>query len=148
MNTPADEPRCSHSYYRSPTFSGRNRTQDGVNRAGMSRGERLFWGHLLVWAALVIAADGLDLLPDVGSADGWNWFFLGAGVLSGVGCVRDLLARPRRALDFWDWAIAAGMIVVGLDGFTSGWIAMSIMALLLGALVLIAGERRTSPTAT
>lgn len=146
------QPRCRHSVHRAPSVHGQDRGQDlgqdRNGRAAMNRGERLFWGHLLVWAALVLVADRLDLLPEVASTDGWTWFFVGAGALATVGCVRDLMARPRRALDLWDWAIAAGLLVVGLDGFPAGWIIIAIIALLLGALVLIAGERRTSPTAT
>lgn len=71
-------------------------------------------GLLLIWAALVVGADGLGLLPQIGVADAWNWIFLSAGTLATIGCVRRLLSHPRQDPDRSDYAVAGQTSTVPL----------------------------------
>jgi|GEM_PF-1833686 len=116
----------------------------GVTKRGA---EHLYWALLLIWAALVVGADGLGLLPQIGVADTWNWIFLGAGTLATIGCVRRLLSHPRRDPDLSDYAVAGVLLVLGLGGFVSAWMVTSVVLLLLGLLVLVTDARRITPAA-
>jgi hypothetical protein len=107
------------------------------------RAQHLFWALLLIWAALVVGADGLGLLPQIGAADAWNWIFLGAGTLATIGCVRRLLSHPRQDPDLSDFAFAGFLVVLGLGGFVSAWLVTSVVLLVLGLLVLVTDARRT-----
>ena len=109
--------------------------------------QHLAWALLLIWAALVVGADGLGLLPQVGVADAWNWIFLGAGILATIGCARRLLAHPREDPDLSDYAFAGFLVVIGLGGFVSAWMVTSVVLLVLGLLVLVTDARRTDPAA-
>ena len=113
-----------------------------ISRRRITDGDRLFWGILLIWAALVVGADGLGLLPRVGSADLWNWIFLGAGIMATAGCIRRRLADRQAEPDLWSWAVAGALLVVGLGGFVSSWAVTSAVMLVFGLLVLAAGPRR------
>ena len=108
--------------------------------------QHLFWALVLIWAALVVGADGLGLLPRIGEADVWNWIFLGAGVLATAGCVRRLLSRARQDPDLSDWAVAGGLLVRGLGGCGSAWLVTAVVLLALGLLVLITDARQAAPT--
>lgn len=109
--------------------------------------QHLFWALVLIWAALVIGADGLGLLPRLGEADVWNWIFLGAGVLATAGCVRRLLSRESQDPDLSDWAVAGVLLVLGLGGFVSAWLVTAVVLLALGLLVLVTDARQAAPRA-
>jgi hypothetical protein len=115
---------------------------------GTTRGtQHLAWALLAIWAALVVGAEGLGLLPQIGVADAWNWLFLGAGILATIGCVRRLLAHPRQDLDLSDYAFAGLLVVLGLGGFVSAWLVTSVVLLVLGLLILVTDARRSDPAA-
>jgi hypothetical protein len=120
-------------------------TPDRAGRAPTTkgRGERLFWALLLIWAALVIGADGLGLLPQVGSAGTWNWIFFGAGILATEGCLRHLITDPRHEVDLSSVAVAGVLLVIGLDGFAFTWVVASVVMLLMGLVILVADRRRS-----
>lgn len=117
------------------------------DRAPTGRAPHLYWAVLLIWSAAVVGADGLGLLPQVGTADVWNWVFLGAGVLAVVGCARRLIAADRDDPDVSDYAFAGAMLVLGLGGFVSAWLVTSVVLLVLGLLVLVSDARRSAPAA-
>jgi hypothetical protein len=120
----------------------------GTPAAVTARGaEHLYWALLLIWAALVVGADGLGLLPAIGVADTWNWIFLGAGTLATIGCVRRLLSHPRQDPDLSDYAVAGILLVLGLGGFVSAWLVTSVVLLVLGLIVLVTDARRAGPAA-
>jgi hypothetical protein len=99
--------------------------------------ERLYWAIVLLWAGLVVAAQGLDLLPRLGDADIWNWTFLGAGLLA-LG--RFLVRAASRVLPDPDWSdlgFAAVLTVLGLGGFIAFWIACSAALIAVGGTLLV-----------
>lgn len=120
-----------------PTSGTTGRADDATK----GRRERLYWALVLVWSGLVVAADGLDALPQAGTADAWNWIFLGAGVLAAAGCVRNLVRRPDRPAELSSWAFAGVLLAIGLDGFLSGWAVTSTLLLVLGVLIIVAEAR-------
>jgi hypothetical protein len=115
-----------------------------INGYQLRWNERLYWAIVLLWAGVVVAADGLDLLPVAGRSDAWNWIFLGAGLLAlGRGVMRALspgLPDP----DVCDLGFALGLTVLGLGGFITFWIACSTVLIAVGATLLIQALRRHS----
>jgi hypothetical protein len=107
--------------------------------------ERLYWAIVLLWAGVVVAADGLGLLPAASRADAWNWIFLGAGLLAlgrwGVRALSPGLPDP----DVSDLGFALVLTMLGLGGFITFWIACSAVLIAVGATLLIQALRRHHP---
>jgi hypothetical protein len=104
--------------------------------------ERLYWAIVLLWAGLVVAAAGLDLLPAAGRADAWNWIFLGAGSLALGRAVVRAVSPDLRDPDVSDLGFAVVLTVLGLGGFVTFWIACSATLIAVGATLLIQAVRR------
>jgi hypothetical protein len=110
-----------------------------TNNTGMRLrwSERLYWAIVLLWAGLVVAADGLDVLPGAGRADAWNWIFLGAGLLALGRLVARTLSPAATDPDASDLGFALVLTVLGLGGFLTFWIACSTALVAVGTTLLI-----------
>ena len=102
--------------------------------------EALYWAGVLIWAGLVIAGNTLGLSPQVGSADAWNWFFLGAGL---YGTLMNLYysAMPNPIATTWDYIWSGFWLVLGLSGFLMIDVFWPLVLVLIGLTVLVKAFR-------
>ena len=106
----------------------------------------IYFGGVLIWAGIVFAADSLGFLPQIGSSDAWSWIFLGAGVASLIGnLIRQASSSILNPSGF-DYIFGAVLLAIGLGGFTSLYIALSVVLLLVGGAILYNALFRTRRT--
>ena len=106
----------------------------------------LYFGGVLVWAGIVFAADSLGFLPQIGSSDAWSWIFLGSGFASLIGnLIRQASSSILNPSGF-DYIFGAVLLAIGLGGFTSLYIALSVVLLLVGGAILYTALFRTRRT--
>ena len=107
----------------------------------------LYFGGVLIWAGIVFAADSLGYLPQIGFSSVWSWFFLGAGIFSLVGnLVRQVSPSILNPSEF-DYLFGLVLLAIGIGGFTSLYIALSLLPVLVGGAILyivISRSKRTS----
>ncbi len=106
----------------------------------------LYFGSVLICAGIVFAADSLGFLPQIGSSDAWSWIFLGAGVAALIGnLIRQASSSILNPSGF-DYIFGAVLLAIGLGGFTSLYIALSVVLLLVGGAILYTALFRTRRT--
>jgi hypothetical protein len=96
----------------------------------------VFWAGILVWAGLVLMADNLGYLPEIGEAEAWNWILAGVGVLllleALVRAASPDYARPTTGRFIW----AGVIILVGLSGIISFELVWPLILVVAGVAVL------------
>ena len=96
-----------------------------------------YFGGVLVWAGFIFAADNLGFLPQIGDSNAWSWIFLGAGLASLVGnIIRQISSNILNPSDF-DYIFGAVLLAIGIGGFTSLYIALSVVLVLVGGAILL-----------
>lgn len=110
--------------------------QDSGKKA-RKRAEGLWWAGALIWAGVVLGAESLDLLPQVGGADAWSWVFLGAGLYGLVSNLYYVSSQSSYKPAAWDWIWSGGLTVVGLGGFTTVNISWPLILILIGGAILV-----------
>lgn len=106
----------------------------------------IYFGGVLVWAGIVFAADSLGFLPQIGSSNAWSWIFIGAGVAALIGnLIRQASSSILNPSGF-DYIFGAVLLAIGLGGFTSLYIALSVVLLLVGGAILYTALFRTRRT--
>ena len=95
------------------------------------RMDSIWWAGALIWIGLTLAAEYLDILPEVGDAnEWWPWIFLGVGPWSlALNLYRQSSGWPNPST--WDWIWTAIFLAAGLDTI------VDIGGELVGAGVLI-----------
>ena len=104
----------------------------------------IYFGGVLIWAGIVFAADSLGYLPQIGSSDAWSWIFLGAGVAALIG---NLIRQASSSIlnpSAFDYLFGAVLLAIGLGGFTSLYIALALVLVLVGGAILYSALFRTS----
>jgi hypothetical protein len=108
----------------------------------------VYFGGVLVWAGVVFAADSLGYLPQIGDSDAWSWIFLGAGLAALVGnLIRQASASILNPSGF-DYIFGAVLLAIGIGGFTSLYIALSLVLVLVGGVILFSAIFRTKNTSS
>jgi hypothetical protein len=105
-------------------------------RKERQRLEGLWWAVALIWAGLVLGADSMGLVPQIGDASAWNWIFLGAGTVSLVGSVYRLIASNVPSPTIWDWVWGSVCLIIGLDGFLTLNIFWPLILIGVGGAIL------------
>ena len=106
----------------------------------------IYFGGVLVWAGIVFAADSLGYLPQIGDSDAWSWIFLGAGLASLVG---NLIRQASSSIlnpSAFDYIFGAVLLAIGVGGFTSLYIALSLVLVLVGGAILFSAIFRPKKT--
>lgn len=118
---------------------------DDVEQWGMINA--IYFGGVLLWAGLIFAADSLGYLPKIGDSSAWSWTFLGAGLFSLLGnLVRQVSPGILNPSSF-DYLFGAVLLAIGIGGFTSLYIALSLLLVVAGGVILysvFARSRRSS----
>jgi len=102
--------------------------------------EALYWAGVLIWAGLVISANSLSLLPQIGRADAWSWMFIGAGL---YGTMMNLYysTLPDTITTTWDYLWSGFWLVLGFSGFLMIDVFWPLVLVLIGLTVLVKAFR-------
>ena len=106
----------------------------------------IYFGGVLVWAGVVFAADSLGYLPQIGYSDAWSWIFLGAGLAALVG---NLIRQASSSIlnpSTFDYIFGTVLLAIGIGGFTSLYITLSLVLVLVGGAILYSAIFRTKKT--
>jgi hypothetical protein len=106
----------------------------------------LYFGGVLLLAGIVFAADSLGYLPQVGYSSAWSWIFLGAGLFSLVGNLIRQVSPSILNPSAFDYLFGAVLLAIGIGGFTSLYIALSLLLILVGGVILYSVIFRTKKT--
>lgn len=106
---------------------------DRDQKAERKRLEAIWWGGVLVWIGLILGAEYLEILPEIGErADIWPWIFVGVGPwtlgLNLYRTISETAPKPRT----WDWIWTAVFMLVALGAL------VDIGGEIVGAVVLVA----------
>jgi hypothetical protein len=96
----------------------------------------IYFGGVLLWAGIVFAADSLGYLPQRGFSSAWSWFFLGAGLFSLVGNLVRQVSPGIVNPSAFDYLFGIVLLAIGIGGFTSLYIALSLLLVLVGGAIL------------
>lgn len=96
----------------------------------------IYFGGVLLWAGIVFAADSLGYLPQIGFSSAWSWFFLGAGLFSLVGNIIRQISLGILNPSTFDYLFGLVLLAIGIGGFTSLYIALSLLLVLGGGAIL------------
>jgi hypothetical protein len=96
----------------------------------------IYFGGVLLWAGIVLATDSLGYLPQIGFSSAWSWFFLGAGLFSLVGNLVRHVSPGILNPSTFDYLFGAVLLTIGIGGFTSLYIALSLLLVLVGGAIL------------
>ncbi|MCJ7534479.1 MAG: hypothetical protein MUO57_02975 [Anaerolineales bacterium] len=108
----------------------------------------IYFGGVLIWAGVVFAADSLGYLPQIGDSYAWSWIFLGAGLAALVGnLIRQASSSILNPSGF-DYIFSAVLLAIGIGGFTSLYIALSLVLVLVGGAILFSVIFRTKNTSS
>jgi hypothetical protein len=112
--------------------------------AERKRAESIWWGGALLWAGVMIGAERLNVLPDVGlHNESWPWIVLGLGVWALIWNGFRLLSTLPNP-NTWDWAWTVVFLLVGFGGmsnFTEELLG-AVILMAVGAVVLLRGVLR------
>lgn len=96
----------------------------------------VFWAAILIMAGLVFLANNMGFLPELGSAEPWDWIFFGAGALLLI----EVLVRvvsPDYARPVTGRIIFAGVLLaVGLSGLGDFEFTWPLILVLIGFAIL------------
>jgi hypothetical protein len=100
-------------------------------KAERKRIDAIWWAGVLIWIGLVLGADNLNILPQIGDGgEWWLWIFLGAGLWALALNVFSMMSTwPNPST--WDWVWTAIFLFVGLGGI------VNIAGEIVGAVVLV-----------
>ena len=107
--------------------------------------DSIWWGGAFIWVGLVLGAEWLDILPNLGRDTGswWPWIFVGIGPWAlGMNLYRSFTDLPNP--NTWDWVWAAIFMVTAIGAFIdfSGEIAGATALVIIGALIIFNTMRK------
>jgi hypothetical protein len=117
----------------SEEFSQQDESQREAER---KRFDGIFWGGVILLAGVILIADNLGVLPQIGQAGFWSWLFLAMGVYALVlGAIRLTSANfPNPTTDEYVWT--AIFLLIGLSGFIGFSLAWPVALVLIGVAIL------------
>jgi hypothetical protein len=107
----------------------------------------IYFGGVLVYAGIIFIADSLGFLPQIGDSSAWSWIFLGAGLASLIGNLIRQASPNIINPSAFDYVFGAVLLAIGLGGFISLYIALSVLLLLVGGVILYRALVRTRKAA-
>ena len=106
--------------------------------------DSVWWGGAFIWVGLVLGAEWLDVLPDVGEGSNWwPWIFIGLAPWAlGLNVYRSTTALPNP--NAWDWVWTGIFTVIALGTFVdfSGEIAGAVALVVIGSLIMFNAIRK------
>jgi hypothetical protein len=108
-----------------------------TEREERKRLEAIWWAGALIWAGLVLVADSLGLLPQIGESDAWSWVFLGAGLYGMLGNLYRVANPGSPNPTAWDYIWSGGLLIFGLAGMFSVNIFWPFIFIFVGVVILV-----------
>jgi len=101
--------------------------------------DAIWWAGALVWAGVVLMAESLGYLPQIGEAGAWSWIFFGAGVLALLlTLVRAVSPSPNyRGPKTSDFIITAVLLIIGVSDFIRVGIGFALILVVVGLAILV-----------
>lgn len=100
------------------------------------------WALILIWGGLVLLAGNLGLYDAIELLDGWELFFIGAGlILLGEVLIRRLIPEYRQPL-IGTIILAGVFLAIGLGGLFTWGILWALLLIGIGVYVLFTGFLR------
>jgi hypothetical protein len=96
------------------------------------------WAFILIWGGLVLLAANLNFLDDL-FLEGWQLFFLGAGVILLLEVVLRLLLPAYRQPVIGTIILALVFLAIGLGGLVKWYLLWPLVLIGVGAYILFAG---------
>lgn len=97
-----------------------------------SRYETIYWAGALIWAGLVLTAESLGFLPEVGNASAWSWIFIGVGLFGTLMNVYGTLAPDLDITTTWDYLWSGFWLVLGLSGLFAVDLFWPVVLIIIG----------------
>jgi len=109
----------------------REKTRKDWEKAERKRFDSIWWAGVLIWIGLVLGAEALDILPEIGDNPTlWPWIFAGVGPWS-LGLNLYLLNSRWPDPTTWDWVWTGIFLVLAAGTF------VEIGGEMLGAFLLV-----------
>ena len=105
-------------------------------KAERKRLESYWWAAVLIWSGLILVAELLGILPEIGTSNAWSWIFLGAGVFGLIGALIRVVNPDLPKPTSWDYFWSVLFLVIGATGFFGGGIAFPIVLVVVGIAIL------------
>lgn len=105
-------------------------------KAERKRLESYWWAAVLIWSGLILVAELLGILPEIGTANAWSWIFLGAGVFGLIGALIRVVNPDLPKPTGWDYFWSTLFLIIGAAGFFGGGIAFPIVLVVVGIAIL------------
>lgn len=100
------------------------------------------WAVILIWGGLVLLAGNLGLFDRFEAIEGWDIFFLGAGVILLLEVVFRLLAPAYRQPIIGNMILAIVFLAIGLGNLVNWGIIWGLAIIAIGIYLLLGGARR------
>jgi len=114
-------------------------------KAERKRMEAIWWAVVLIWIGLVLGAEYLDILPEIGdSGEWWPWIFIGIGPWTlGLNLYQQTSSLPNPST--WDWIWTAIFMLVALGAVVDigGEIVGPVALVVVGVIFLFRALRRS-----
>lgn len=107
-----------------------------------ARVKRIYWALVIIWAGVIMGANGLDILPQIGYADSWTYVIIGAGLIGTLMNVSYASSPDTLNPTSWDWIWSGFWLVVGVSGVFDLHVFWPVAFLLIGLIALITALRR------
>ncbi len=100
------------------------------------------WAIILIWAGLVLLAGNLQLFDLVSIVDGWDFFFVGAGVILLLEVGFRLIVPAYRQPIIGNVILAIIFLAIGLGGLINWGIIWGMAIVGIGIYILLSGILR------
>lgn len=107
-----------------------------------SRVKRIYWAVVIIWAGVIMGANGLGVLPVIGHADSWTYVIIGAGLIGTLLNISYAASPETLNPTSWDWIWSGFWLAIGVSGFFNLRIFWPLAFLLIGVFALIAALKK------
>lgn len=106
--------------------------------------EAAAWAAILIWGGIALLAGNLGLFDRFEAIDGWELFFIGAGIILLLAVVFRLLLPAYRQPIIGTVILAIVFLGIGLSGLVNwNWgVIFGLAIIVLGLYLLLGGVRR------
>jgi hypothetical protein len=100
------------------------------------------WAVILIWGGLVLLAGNLGLFDRFEIVEGWDVFFVGAGIILLLEVVFRLLVPAYRQPIVGNMILAIVFLAIGLGNLVNWGIIWGLAIIAIGLYILLGGLRR------
>lgn len=117
-----------------------------VQKAERKRMESIWWAVVLIWIGLVLGAEFLDILPEIGdSGEWWPWIFIGIGPWTlGLNLYQQTsVSLPNPSTWDWIWTAIFMLVALGTVVDIGGEIVGPVVLVVVGVIFLFRALQRS-----